>query len=143
MHADYFEVFDLSDLDHTLRVLGLTLFGAGVVTTVLGIALGRFASARSLRPLADVSRAAGAIAGGELDTRLDPDAADPDLEGLTNSFNAMVDQLQERIEREARFNSDVSHELRSPLTTLAASLEVLEARPRPACRRAPSGPCSS
>ena len=74
-----------------------------------------------------MSRAAGAIAGGELDTRLDADAADPDLEGLTNSFNAMVDQLQERIEREARFNSDVSHELRSPLTTLAASLEVLEA----------------
>ena len=110
---------------------------AGIVTTLLGAALGRFASDRSLRPLADVSRAAGAIAGGELDTRLDADAADPDLEGLTNSFNAMVDQLQERIEREARFNSDVSHELRSPLTTLAASLEVLEAdrdqpaRPRP------------
>jgi two-component system, OmpR family, sensor histidine kinase MtrB len=126
-HAAYFEVFDLSDLDHTLRVLGLTLFGAGAVTTLLGIGLGRFASVRSLRPLADVSRAAGAIAGGDLDTRLDPDAADPDLEGLTNSFNAMVDQLQERIEREARFNSDVSHELRSPLTTLGASLEVLEA----------------
>ncbi len=127
VQAAYFEVFDLSDLDHTLRVLALTLFGAGVVTTLLGIALGRFASERSLRPLADVSRAAGAIAGGELDTRLDPAAADPDLEGLTNSFNAMVDQLQERIEREARFNSDVSHELRSPLTTLGAALEVLEA----------------
>ena len=127
VHAFYFEVFDLSDLDHTLRVLGLTLFVAGVVTTLLGTGLGRFASVRSLRPLADVSRAASAIAGGELDTRLDADAADPDLEGLTNSFNAMVDQLQERIEREARFNSDVSHELRSPLTTLAAALEVLEA----------------
>ena len=127
VRADYFEVFDLSDLDHTLRVLGLTLFVAGGITTILGTALGRFASTRSLRPLAAVSRAAGAIAGGELDTRLDADAADPDLEGLTNSFNAMVDQLQERIEREARFNSDVSHELRSPLTTLAASLEVLEA----------------
>jgi len=127
VQADYFEVFDLSDLDHTLRVLGLTLFVAGVITTLLGTALGRFASTRSLRPLADVSRAAGAIAAGDLDTRLDADAADPDLEGLTNSFNAMVDQLQERIEREARFNSDVSHELRSPLTTLSASLEVLEA----------------
>jgi signal transduction histidine kinase len=127
VHAFYFEVFDLSDLDHTLRVLGLTLFVAGVVTTLLGTGLGRFASVRSLRPLADVSRAAGAIAEGDLDTRLDTDAADPDLEGLTNSFNAMVDQLQERIEREARFNSDVSHELRSPLTTLAAALEVLEA----------------
>ncbi len=127
VRAVYFEVFDLSDLAHTLRVIGLTLFGAGVVTTLLGVALGRFAATRSLRPLADVSRAAGAIAGGELDTRLDADAADPDLEGLTKSFNTMVDELQVRIEREARFNSDVSHELRSPLTTLAATLEVLEA----------------
>jgi two-component system, OmpR family, sensor histidine kinase MtrB len=127
VRADYFEVFDLSDLDHTLRVLGLTLFGAGAVTTLLGIALGRFASRRLLRPLADVSEAAGAIAGGELDTRLDLEAADPDLLGLTASFNAMVDQLQERIEREARFNSDVSHELRSPLTTLGAAVGVLEA----------------
>ncbi len=108
-------------------MLGLALFAAGVVTTLLGVGLGRFASVRSLRPLAEVSRAAGAIAGGDLDTRLDADAADPDLQELTNSFNAMVDQLQERIEREARFNSDVSHELRSPLTTLAAALEVLEA----------------
>jgi signal transduction histidine kinase len=54
------------------------------------------------------------------------EAADPDLVGLTASFNAMVDQLQERIEREARFNSDVSHELRSPLTTLSAAVGVLE-----------------
>ena len=137
--AAYFEVFDLADLDHTLRVLGLTLFGAGVITTLFGIALGRFASIRSLRPLAGVSRAAVAIAGGQLDTRLDSDSADRDLEGLTTSFNAMVDQLQVRIEREARFNSDVSHELRSPLTTLSASLEVLEAewdRLPPRARRA-------
>src|SRR5580692_6513057 len=127
VHAYYFDVFDLSDLDHTLRVLALALFVAGGITTLFGVALGRFASTRSLRPLGVVSRAAGAIAGGDLDTRLDADAADPDLEGFTLSFNAMVDQLQERIEREARFNSDVSHELRSPLTTLSASVEVLEA----------------
>jgi signal transduction histidine kinase len=40
----------------------------------------------------------------------------------------MADRLQERIEREARFTSDVSHELRSPLTTLSTSIGVLEAR---------------
>ena len=127
VHAAYFEVFSLSDLDHTLRVLGLALIAAGIVTTLLGAALGRFASDRSLRPLAGVSRAAVAIAGGQLDTRLKSDPADSDLVGLTTSFNAMVDELQVRIEREAGFNSDVSHELRSPLTTLSASLEVLEA----------------
>jgi two-component system sensor histidine kinase MtrB len=126
IHADYFEVFSLSDLGHTLGVLDTTLIVAGVVTTLLGAGLGRFASRRSLRPLTDVSRAAVAIAGGQLDTRLPSETTDPDLGGLTTSFNAMVDQIQSRIEREARFNSDVSHELRSPLTTLAASLEVLE-----------------
>jgi signal transduction histidine kinase len=127
VHAAYFEVFSLSDLGHTLQVLEITLIGTGVVTTLLGAAIGRFASRRLLRPLAGVSRAAVAIAGGQLDTRLTPEANDPDLEGLTTSFNTMVDQIQARIEREARFNSDVSHELRSPLTTLAATLEVLEA----------------
>ncbi|MGO8863503.1 MAG: ATP-binding protein [Acidimicrobiales bacterium] len=127
VHAAYFEVFSLSDLAHTLRVLGTTLVATAVATTLLGTALGRFASRRLLRPLAGVSRAAVAIAGGQLDTRLGSEATDPDLEGLTTSFNTMVDQLQARIELEARFNSDVSHELRSPLTTLSASLEVLEA----------------
>jgi two-component system sensor histidine kinase MtrB len=126
IHAAYFEVFSLSDLGHTLGVLEGTLIVAGAVTTLLGAALGRFASRRLIRPLTAVSRAAVAIAGGRLDTRLPSETTDPDLEGLTTSFNAMVDQIQSRIEREARFNSDVSHELRSPLTTLAASLEVLE-----------------
>jgi two-component system sensor histidine kinase MtrB len=126
IHGAYFEIFNIEDLSHILGVLALALFGAGVVTTVLGAALGRWASGRSLRPLTGVSRAAVAIAGGQLGTRLAATAGDPDLAALTSSFNRMVDQLQERIEREARFTSDVSHELRSPLTTLAASLEVLE-----------------
>ncbi|MGH8982025.1 MAG: HAMP domain-containing sensor histidine kinase [Acidimicrobiales bacterium] len=127
-HGSYYEIFDLDTLSHTLRVLLLALFGAGMLTTVLGAALGRWASGRSLRPLAGVSRAAVAIAGGDLDTRLAAGKGDPVLGALATSFNTMVDQLQERIEHETRFTSDVSHELRSPLTTIAASLAVLEAQ---------------
>jgi signal transduction histidine kinase len=40
----------------------------------------------------------------------------------------MVAALQLRIERDARFASDVSHELRSPIQTLAAAVQVLERR---------------
>ena len=47
---------------------------------------------------------------------------------LASSFNDMASALQQRIERDARFASDVSHELRSPLMTLSASVEVMEAR---------------
>jgi len=121
----YFEVASLDDLAHTLGVLALALSGAALVTTILGIVVGRWASGRAVRPLARVSLAAETIAGGALDTRL-PATDDADLAPLAASFNRMADALQERIEREVRFASDVSHELRSPLTTLSASLAVLE-----------------
>ncbi len=126
LRARYFALFNLSDVNHTLHILGLALVLAALLATALGAILGRWASGRSLHPLAPVSEAAVAIAGGRLDTRL-PSTTDPDLVGITTSFNRMVDQLQERIHREVRFTSDVSHELRSPLTTLSTSLEVLEA----------------
>jgi len=126
--AAYYLVYDLSDLQHTLRVLLTALGAAAAATTLLGAGLGLIASRRTMRPLAEVSLAAVAIAQGDLETRLPGHRGDADLEGLTNSFNAMVDQLQERLERDARFTSDVSHELRSPLTTMATTLGVLESR---------------
>jgi two-component system, OmpR family, sensor histidine kinase MtrB len=127
VNAEYYALFDESQLEHTLHILALAIVAAGFLTTILGIFLGRSASGRSLRPLTGVSRAAVAIAGGQLDTRLPAATGDADLAAFADSFNRMVDQLQERIEREERFTSDVSHELRSPLTTIAASFGVLEA----------------
>ena len=125
--ALYFEVFNLQELDRTLRILGASLIGAAAVTTLGGAAVGRWASRRVLTPLAAAARAAADIAGGQLGTRLDA-GTDSDLAVLASSFNRMVDALQQRIERDARFASDVSHELRSPLTTLATSLQVMQAR---------------
>ncbi len=52
--------------------------------------------------------------------------ADREVQQLTESFNTMVSQLVERMERDARFASDVSHELRSPLTTLTTTASVLQ-----------------
>ncbi|MGH9183087.1 MAG: sensor histidine kinase [Acidimicrobiales bacterium] len=125
--ASYFEIIPLGELESTLRSLSVSLLAAAVVTTLAGAALGASASRRVLRPLAHVSAAAVAIARGRLDTRV-ATADEADLGTLVTSFNRMASALQERIEREARFTSDVSHELRSPLTTLSASVEVLQGR---------------
>jgi two-component system sensor histidine kinase MtrB len=121
----YFEIVSLQDVEDTLGALGVSLLGASLVTTLAGAALGWWASRRALRPLSGVSSAATALAAGRLDTRLEP-SDDPDLRSITASFNDMAQALQDRIERDARFASDVSHELRSPLMTLAASIEVMD-----------------
>jgi signal transduction histidine kinase len=125
--AAYFEFASLSDVSSTLSSVGLSLMFAGFITTLFGVVLGSFASRRAVKPLGDAAQAAKAIAGGRLDTRLET-TDDHDLKLLANSFNDMASALQQRVERDARFASDVSHELRSPLMTLAASVEVMQAR---------------
>ena len=126
-NALYFEVFEMQETDRALRVLSGALVAGALVTTLGGGALGWWASRRALQPLREVSAAAADIASGNLRTRLD-ESADSDLAALASSFNTMVDALEQRIERDARFASDVSHELRSPLTTIATSVEVLRSR---------------
>ncbi len=123
----YFEAFSLDEADSTLSSVRLSLILAAVITTGLGILLGVFSARRAVRPVGTAAQAASAIAGGRLDTRLES-TDDPDLRVLTDTFNDMAEALQQRVERDARFASDVSHELRSPLMTLSASVEVMEAR---------------
>ena len=123
----FYEVHSLQQLENTLRVLALVLSLVAAGTTVAGAVFGYYVARRVLRPLASVTEAASGIAAGDLSARLDP-AAEPELERLTTSFNHMVDQLSKRIARDQRFAADVSHELRSPLQTLAAAADVLVRR---------------
>jgi signal transduction histidine kinase len=95
-----------------------------ILITVAAAFLGSTTSKNVLRPLLRVTGAADEIATGGLDTRLEVEK-DPDLEKLVTSFNDMADAVQQRIEREQRFASDVSHELRSPVTALGAAVDVL------------------
>ncbi len=124
-NGQYYEAASMIELQRTLEGLAISLLGASALTTIAGGLLGFWAARRVFRPFLDVGHAAEAIAGGRLDTRL-PIGNDPDIDRLSKPFNEMAQALQDRIERDARFASEVSHELRSPLMTLAASVEVLE-----------------
>lgn len=125
--ASYFEVNTLDDIDTAVRTLSVTLVVVTALATVLAMALGFWSSRYALKPLRRIGEAAESVALGQLDTRIDYDeyANDVDLAPLVANFNEMVSALQDRIDRDARFASDVSHELRSPLTTLNASIGVL------------------
>ncbi len=123
----YFEIFPLVELERTLDVLVQAL-GIGAVTAAATAALVGYGAARRLvRPLQPVADAAERIAAGDLDTRLDPEA-DPDLRRLVDAFNEMASSLDQRIQREARFAADVSHEVRAPLAALGAAVEVIDRR---------------
>jgi two-component system, OmpR family, sensor histidine kinase MtrB len=123
----YFEIFSLHDLTSTLRTLRDALAAGSFLGFAVSLGVGAWATGRVLRPVREIGGAAAAIAAGRLDARLDP-AGDHELAELASGFNAMVDGLAERIERDARFASDVSHELRSPLTTLRSAVEVMQRR---------------
>jgi two-component system sensor histidine kinase MtrB len=125
--ASVYEVRQLAELHGTLRLLGSVLTAGAALAVGLGAAVGMRLSRAVLQPLDQIAGTAAAISGGELSRRL-PETRDPELATYVGSFNSMVDALQQRIERDARFAADVSHELRSPLTTLVASAGLLKAR---------------
>ncbi|SCF08235.1 Signal transduction histidine kinase [Micromonospora viridifaciens] len=125
--VSYYEITSLREVEQTSQLVGLTLTAVAIMVAGSGAALGWYATRHSLRPLTAVADAAERIAAGDLSTRLDP-ATDPDLTRLSTSFNRMVAQLVRHIERDRRFAADVSHELRSPLQTLAAAASVLDRR---------------
>lgn len=125
--ATYFEIFPISDVADTLGTIRSTLVAAVLAITIVAGVLGYLLSGNVLLPLRRVTEAASTIARGSLNTRLEAET-DPELQQLVTSFNGMADAVQERIEREERFASDVSHELRSPITSLGAAVEVLKGR---------------
>ena len=125
--ASYFEFSTLDGVNSSLDSLRTSLAFSLAITAAVGAILAMSASRGAVRPLSNAAQAARAIADGRLDTRLEA-TDDPDLRALTSAFNDMARSLQDRVDRDVRFASNVSHELRSPLMTLAASVEVMQSR---------------
>ncbi|HET7385764.1 MAG TPA: HAMP domain-containing sensor histidine kinase [Nocardioidaceae bacterium] len=123
----YFELFRLDDLNRALSILSLTLVGAALAVSVVAMAVGGVVTRLALRPLAELTSVASAVARGDLGARLHGED-DPDLGGLARSFNHTADLLQRRVAADIRFAGDVSHELRTPLTTMLNSLELVQHR---------------
>ena len=122
----YFEIYSLEELDGTYRVLGIVLAAAALTVVPLSVLVGWRVTRPALKPLDDLAGAAAAIADGDLHTRIDP-GDDPSLAPLAASFNRTAEALEQRLRCDARFAADVSHELRSPLTTMLNAAALVDA----------------
>lgn len=97
---------------------GLALLAAAVVSAYL--------ARRMTRPLAAMEAAANRIAEGDLSARVDTTGLrDDELAGLTRSFNAMADELETARGHERAFLLSVSHDLRTPLTSIRGYAEAI------------------
>jgi signal transduction histidine kinase len=84
---------------------------------------------RALRPVESIRRQVDAITEAGLDRRVPEPAQSDEVGRLARTMNAMLERLQRSAERQRRFVSDASHELRSPLAAARTTLEVALTHP--------------
>ena len=105
------------------RISNIFLFAAMVVVLIAVLAVSFFARQQS-RPLRDLSKAAYAFGHGDLNARvrLSGDYSE-EMEELALSFNNMASLLQKSEYQRQEFVANVSHELKTPMTTIAGYID--------------------
>jgi heavy metal sensor kinase len=93
------------------------------ILTILAIAI---RIRRSLQPLQEMSRMAGAISAADLNNaQLQLNNAPTEVKELAQTFNLMLTRLGDAWEQQRQFIGNISHELRTPLTVVSGYLQSL------------------
>lgn len=103
-------------------VLGLSV----VLCSVAGYAIAR----GGMRPIERIAQSAERIRSTTLHERIGTLDLPPELSGLGETFNSMLDRLQDSFARIRQFSDDVAHELRTPINNLLGGIEVALSRSR-------------
>ncbi|HVW45534.1 MAG TPA: ATP-binding protein [Solirubrobacterales bacterium] len=113
------------DVEKTFLLVGAFALAAALLAAYL-------VAARAAAPLRRFAATATEIDAGDLSPRIPVDPSSPaELRTLGDSFNLMLDRLEDAFARQRGFVSDASHELRSPLTAIRGQIEVLAREPEP------------
>ena len=103
---------------------------------VLGVSLvlcslGGYLIARSgMRPIKNIGRTAAHIRATTLHERIETEGLPAELSGLADTFNEMLDRLEQSFRHASQFSDDVAHELRTPINNLRGEIEVALGRSR-------------
>jgi heavy metal sensor kinase len=110
---------DLGELDEVMERLSLILLALMPLALLAAGAGGYALAGRALAPVDQITRAANEISEQDLSGRL-PVATKDELGRLATTFNALIERLQQALERQRQFTADASHELRTPLAIIRA-----------------------
>ena len=127
-------VRDLNSLDRDIRSIAWRCALIGAIVTLCFLALTYLILSLSLRPVTKLDNGAKSIASGDYHTRIDVQRTD-EIGNLARSFNEMAEAvetsiatLREQNERKQQFINDLSHEMKTPVTSLLINSETLMTR---------------
>jgi signal transduction histidine kinase len=120
----------LGRLDASIEAYRFLLLGLGLAGLVVALLGGWAIAGGALRPLANMTEAAGTIAQSrDLSHRIPTPQQNDELAQLAATFNTMLASIEVAYQAQQRFVSDASHELRAPLTAIQGNLELLRRHP--------------
>lgn len=79
---------------------------------------------RVLSPMNDVLTTVNDISAHKLSQRIKMDDIPLEIEKLVETFNALLDRLEDSFKRISTFSSDASHELKTPLTVIRGEIDI-------------------
>lgn len=115
----------LTEVDHVLSRLRFVLIAVGLTGIALAAAVGALVARAALSPVARFTRRTEALtADPDPSHRLEIKGRD-ELARLAQSFNATLDALERSVEAQRNLVADASHELRTPIASLRANIQML------------------
>lgn len=123
-------------LDDVLRTVAVALVGGGALVIGLAMVGGLVLARRALTPVADVTDTARAISlSGDFAARVEGGQRGDEVGELAVAFNEMLKALEQNHQALQRFLGNASHQLRTPLTTIRANLDLVDRAGLPAEER--------
>ncbi|MFD9422120.1 MULTISPECIES: HAMP domain-containing sensor histidine kinase [unclassified Streptomyces] len=115
---------------HRLLVVSLIALTAFAAVSVL---LAWWMAGRVLRPVAVITDTAQRLSAATLHERIALDAPPGELKRLADTFDSMLDRMEQLVSAQRRFAANAAHELRTPLARQRSAAEIgLAGDPTPA-----------